>query len=67
MVAVVGPASGSLAIGGLSGYAVGRREPRYGTGDAAFYGGKLAADLSLPRLQAKWAAAGGGAAAPGPG
>jgi len=47
--------------GTLSGYAVGRREPGYGTGDTVFYGGgKLAADLSLPKLQARWAAAGGG-------
>ena len=45
--------------GTLSGYAVGRREPGYGTGDTVFYGGgKLAADLSLPKLQARWAAAG---------
>jgi hypothetical protein len=49
--------------GGLSGYAVGRREPGYGTGDTVFYGGgKLAADLSLPKLQARWVAAGGGSA-----
>jgi hypothetical protein len=45
--------------GGLSGYAVGRTEPGK---DTAFYGGgKLAADLSLPKLQARWAAAGGSA------
>jgi len=41
----------------LSGYAVGRTEPGK---DTVFYGGgKLAADLSLPKLQARWAAAGG--------
>lgn len=46
--------------GTLSGYAVGRREPGYGAGETVFYGGgKLAADLSLPKLQARWAAAGG--------
>jgi hypothetical protein len=44
--------------GTLSGYAVGRAEPGK---DTVFYGGgKLAADLSLPKLQARWAAAGGG-------
>jgi len=51
--------------GGLSGYAVGRREPGK---DTVFYGGgKLAADLSLPKLQARWTAAGGGNAPGGGG
>jgi len=43
--------------GRLSGYAVGRREPAGET--VLFGGGKLAADLSLPRLRARWQAAGG--------
>ncbi len=43
--------------GRLSGYAVGRREPAGET--VLFGGGKLAADLSLPRLLARWQAAGG--------
>ncbi len=51
--------------GRLSGYAVSRREPGK---DTVFYGGgKLAADLSLPKLQARWAAAGGGSAPAGAG
>ncbi len=46
--------------GTLSGYAVGR--PEQGR-DLVFYGGgKLAADLSLPKLQARWNAAGDGSA-----
>lgn len=44
--------------GSLAGYAVGRREP--GTDPVLFGGGKLAPDLTLPMLQARWAAAGGG-------
>jgi len=40
--------------GRLSGYAVGRREPAGET--VLFGGGKLAADLSLPRLLARWQA-----------
>jgi hypothetical protein len=49
--------------GTLSGYAVGR--PEQGR-DVVFYGGgKLAADLSLPKLQARWTAAGGGMAQAG--
>jgi len=43
--------------GRLSGYAVGRKEPAGET--VLFGGGKLAADLSLPRLLARWQAAGG--------
>ncbi len=43
--------------GALSGYAVGRREG--GAEQVLFGGGKLAPDLSLPKLQARWAAAGG--------
>ena len=46
--------------GTLSGYAVGRWEHGHSAGETVFYGGgKLAADLSLPKLQARWAAAGG--------
>lgn len=48
--------------GQLSGYAVGRREP--GRETVLFGGGKLAADLSLPKLQARWAAAAGAAGRP---
>jgi len=44
--------------GRLSGYAVGRREPAGET--VLFGGGKLAADLSLPKLLARWDATGGG-------
>ena len=52
--------------GTLSGYAVGRREPGYGAGETVFYGGgKLAADLSLPKLQARWVAADGSTAPSG--
>ena len=40
--------------GRLSGYAVGRRESAGET--VLFGGGKLAADLSLPRLLARWQA-----------
>jgi len=43
--------------GSLSGYAVGRREPV--TEPVLYGGGKLAPDLTLPKLQARWAAAGG--------
>ena len=43
--------------GVMSGYAVGRREA--GREPVLFGGGKLAPDLSLPKLQARWAAAGG--------
>jgi len=42
--------------GQLSGYAVGRREPAGET--VLFGGGKLAADLSLPKLLARWQATG---------
>jgi len=49
--------------GALTGYAVGRREP--GRDTVFFGGGKLAADLSLPKLQARWAGAGAGAGAGG--
>ena len=41
--------------GRLSGYTVGRREPAGET--VLFGGGKLAADLSLPQLVARWQAA----------
>jgi len=44
--------------GRLSGYAVGRREPAGET--VLFGGGKLAADLSLPKLLARWDTTGGG-------
>jgi len=44
--------------GRLSGYAVGRREPVGET--VLFGGGKLAADLSLPKLLARWDTTGGG-------
>ena len=44
----------------LTGYAVGRLEPGHET--VLFGGGKLAADLSLPRLKARWEAAGPGPA-----
>jgi len=44
--------------GRLSGYAVGRREQVGET--VLFGGGKLAADLSLPKLVARWDATGGG-------
>lgn len=51
--------------GSLSGYAVGRREP--GTDPVLYGGGKLAPDLTLPKLQVRWTAAGGpGALAGGP-
>jgi hypothetical protein len=51
--------------GGLSGYAVGRREE--GRDTIMFGGGRLAADLSLPKLTARWAAAGAaGPVAAGP-
>jgi hypothetical protein len=43
--------------GRLSGYAIGRREPAGET--VLFGGGKLAADLSLPQLVARWQTAGG--------
>ena len=43
--------------GSLSGYAVGRRET--GTQPILYGGGKLAPDRTLPKLQARWAAAGG--------
>jgi len=44
--------------GRLSGYAVGRREP---AGEPVLFGGgKLAADLSLPKLLARWRATGDG-------
>ena len=43
--------------GSLSGYAVGRRDR--GTEPVLYGGGKLAPDLTLPKLQARWAAAGG--------
>ncbi len=43
--------------GSLSGYAVGRREA--GTDPVLYGGGKLAPDLTLPKLQARWARAGG--------
>jgi len=42
--------------GRLAGYAVGRREPAGET--VLFGGGRLAADLSLPQLVARWQAAG---------
>ena len=42
--------------GRLVGYAVGRREPAGET--VLFGGGRLAADLSLPQLVARWQAAG---------
>jgi hypothetical protein len=46
--------------GALGGYAVGRREPGRAT---VFYGGgKLAADLTLPKLQKRWACLSGEAA-----
>jgi len=44
--------------GQLSGYAVGRREPAGET--VLFGGGKLAADLSLPKLLARWDTTGDG-------
>ncbi len=44
--------------GRLSGYAVGRREPAGET--VLFGGGKLAADLSLPKLLARWDTTGHG-------
>jgi len=50
--------------GRLSGYAVGRREPAGET--VLFGGGKLAADLSLPQLVARWQAAGGAQEETGP-
>ena len=43
--------------GSLAGYAVGRREP--GTDPVLYGGGKLAPDLTLPKLQARWTGAGG--------
>ena len=43
--------------GALSGYAVGRREAA--AEPVLFGGGKLAPDLSLPKLQSRWAGAGG--------
>lgn len=49
--------------GVLSGYAVGRREP--GVAPVLYGGGKLAPDLTLPKLQARWTAAGSGAAPAG--
>jgi hypothetical protein len=53
-------ASGETPNGTLSGYAVGRREPG---GEPVLYGGgKLAPDLTLPKLQARWAATGGAGA-----
>ncbi len=51
--------------GRLAGYAVGRREP---AGEVVLFGGgKLAADLSLPQLVARWQAAGQGPGAAGGG
>jgi len=44
--------------GRLTGYAVGRVEEP-GAEPVLFGGGRLAADLSLPKLQARWAGAGG--------
>jgi hypothetical protein len=49
--------------GALTGYAVGRGDEGQ---DAIFFGGgKLAADLSLPKLQSRWSAAGAAAPAAG--
>ena len=51
--------------GVVVGYSVGRRGAD-GKAAVMFGGGSLARDLSLPRLEARWAAAGGGAGHPGP-
>ncbi len=49
--------------GRLAGYAVGRREP---AGEVVLFGsGKLAADLGLPQLVARWQTAGGAQEGPG--
>ena len=51
--------------GEVTGYAVGLRSDTTGAGDGPvwFSGGKLAPDLTLPRLRARWS---GGPARPGP-
>ncbi len=50
--------------GWLAGYAVGRRDP---AGEVVLFGGgRLAADLSLPQLVARWQAAGGAREGTGP-
>jgi hypothetical protein len=54
--------------GGVTGYAVGLAEHRGRGGGVIWYGGgKLAADLTLPKLRARWTGAGAGGGLPGAG
>jgi hypothetical protein len=59
---------GTTVLGTVTGYAVGLADHTSRAGGVIWYGGgKLAADLTLPKLRARWTAAAGGRPVPGEG